>query len=483
MIVRKIFLFIFYFGSFIIVCYVTGNKNGGGSHRKEIHFHNNINSSDGDFPSSGGGGRKSNVMQDFDWRAYLEFFPDLAKAYSTRDEAILHYMSNGIKERRKFPKLWPSRNSFKVAQKKLKAFLKFLDSLNVDNKNRNFVLYYMDDVSSKYSYEITVNNLMIFNHSIVMSNLDFSEDYWKSLEGNNRNSSSDVPTFKPRNEANPYTFYWFNVVKGLDNILKPYIPSHLKNVAEVYWDITSPSDLFSHLRSLTFLRHFLEKFGTVTFSNQFVRGPLIGNRDEQWIKQYSNLLWTGNNGMIAPVITCNPTTNERYLETHFFMIRSSLVPVILTEFMSGNKIAFPLYSVRQPEIPLRTKYEKKLTDIVLSNQYTVASYLYYTVLNKTTFDNHCLLQPSDPNPYDMNRWCELQGKEVIFMKWGGNRLCFSLFSLAHVFLLLSFLLNFPCLFLSFLCSVSVSASVSCRLSLSLVACLWFSSLLPRCPFR
>jgi hypothetical protein len=371
------------------------------------------------------------VRNEFDWRAYFELYPDVAKHYKTREDAMRHYMETGSVEKRKFPKLYPTKAEFRVSQKKVRQFLKKLEANNVPLQKRYFVIYFLDDLDRKYSLEVAVNSLKLFNYSI----------------HNGREMNSNV-------------FYWFNVVRGFDNVLLPYVPYNLPNVAYVSWDYV-PSDIFNHFRTLSLLKYSLSNFGSITFLNQNVRGPLSGLGNTQWIVSYASVLFSNGNAMVSNVLNCEKEDYPLF-DINFFMIRKSTMPVILREFMSGSATAFPQYSLDK-EISLRRKYEMRLSEVIYKNQgLNITSYYDYHQHGLVSYEGKCphvlssttgtaesalqlpgmadnsihsakfskllkIIQSEDNkingetlNPYDINYRCALKGKDVVFMKWGGD---------------------------------------------------------------
>jgi hypothetical protein len=377
------------------------------------------------------------VTRDFDWRGYLELYPDLAKHLETRQDAIDHFINSGALERRKFPRLNPAKSTFRPAQKKLRQFLRRLQNNDVPLQKRYLVIYFLDDLDHKYSLEVAVNTLKLFNYSIA------------------HRPSSRRFRYNPY-EMNDNVFYWFNVVRAEDNVLFPYVPTSHSNVAFVSWDV-STSDFHNHLRTLSLLKFYLNNFGSITFLNQNVRGPLRYLYNGNWLAKYSELLFQNNNGLVTNVINCeNPS--RPLIELNFFMIRKTLVNVLLRGFTYGNTFAFPKYSLHN-NVPLRIKYANRVTKLLYEDgNFNISSYYDYQMYGLLSYDQQCREKPdishiqtrlSTPElkqlsrekfssmvkiitsddkklngetlyPYDINYRCNLHAEQVLFMKWGGD---------------------------------------------------------------
>lgn len=335
---------------------------------------------------------RAKVRREFDWRAYLEIYQDLAKHFSTREEALFHFLKFGRKEGRRFPKIFPNQPSLGIAHRKLTRFLQHLDQLNVPIEDRSFIIYYIDTVDHRESLEVASNNLRIFNSSIV-------HDYHVTAEG----------------EKVRTNFYWFSIVGGIDNVLRPYIPLDQENVAEADWTL-SPGDMFNHFRTLGLFKHTLEtKFGSILFTNSFVRGPLVHRRNGDWIKQIRSLLFSNNVGLIGPTISCEFAP---HVQTYAFMIRNSMIPIILSEYTIFRKF--------DDAQALQRRYEVGLSEVILKSGYNISSLLTVkrgattTASAETVFDGHCLTKPSSAKTADPTMWCDVRPADVMFVPWGGS---------------------------------------------------------------
>jgi hypothetical protein len=346
---------------------------------------------------------KAKIKSEFDWRAYLEIYQDIANHFSTRDEAIFHYLKFGRKEGRRFPKVFPSQPGLGIAHKKLLNFLKIMEERNVPIEERTFIIYYVDNLDHKNSLEVAVNNVRIFNSSVVSD----------SLQGRRESGEGDRESNRVGNIST--NFYWFSIIGGIDNVLRPYLPLHLWNVAEVEWAL-SPSDVFMHFRTLGLFKHTLEtKFGSVLFTNNVVRGPFRHIHRGEWVREFRRLLLEPDNniGLLGPTLNCE---NSPHIQTHVFMIRTALIPQILAEYTTFRKF--------DDSLSLQRRYEIGLTEVVQRNGYNISSLIYHKRLQKPTFDGYCMPKPTDAftTSLDPTRWCDVTADEVIFFRWGGDML-------------------------------------------------------------
>jgi hypothetical protein len=342
---------------------------------------------------------KSKIRSEFDWRAYLEIYQDIAKHFSTREEALFHFLKFGRKEGRRFPKIFPNQPGLGIAHKKLTKFLRIMEANNIPIEERTFIIYYVDQLDIKNSLEVAVNNVKIFNSSIMHDYLLFSD-----------NNGDESSSGKERISKN---FYWFNIIGGVDNVLRPYLPLTLSNVAEVEW-LLSPGDMFMHFRTLGLFKHTIEtKFGSTVFTNQQVRGPLKADKAGKWIDEYRSLLFSpGNNiGLLGPTLSCEYAP---HIQTHLFMIRNSLIPAILAEYTTFRKF--------DDSISLQKRYNLGLTEVVQRNGWNVSSFLAAKRYNKPVFDGYCLTKPKDAVSSDPTQWCNIAVEDVLFYKWGGDLL-------------------------------------------------------------
>lgn len=327
---------------------------------------------------------RGKIREEFDWRAYLELYPDLAQHLGSKEEAVFHFLKFGDKENRKFPKVLPSQPGLGIAHKKLLAFTKNMDSKNIPLEDRTMIMYVAEKISSRHSLEAAVNNIKIFNAAV-------------------EKDANDEST----------NFYLFNVIEKKDNRLTRHMISlDAPNVAVLDRTI-APSAMFVHLRSVSLFKYSIEKrFGSVIFLSQNVRGPFLYREKAQWIQEYRKLLFQGNVGIVGPTISCE---DKAHVQTHMFMLRSRIIPLILKEYNNHKKTKF-IESIQH-------FYKIGISELLLSNGWNISSYLYATRLKQNAFTGQCLSgeQYDDlPIIQDPTKWCKIQPEEVLFYDWGGD---------------------------------------------------------------
>jgi hypothetical protein len=327
---------------------------------------------------------RAKIRNDFDWRAYLELYPDLVSHFSTREEALFHFTKFGRKEGRRFPKIYPNQPSLSYGQKKLNNFITSMDSRNVPVEKRNFVIYFIGALDLKDSLEVGINNVRIFSNAV-------RQDQEKST-----------------------TFYWFNLIGGMDNVLRPYLPLDQANVADAEW-MNTPSHTYNHFRTLGIFKHLLEtKFSTIVFLNNHVRGPFIHIENGQWINMFSKLLHNENNvGLVGPTLSCEVSP---HIQNYAFAIRSEIIPVILQEYSTFRKFD----DVRL----LHRRYDIGLTELIQRSGYNITSLQYTSRTGLPSFNGYCLPKPADlpdfTSALDPTRWCDIKIEEIVFFLWGGD---------------------------------------------------------------
>jgi hypothetical protein len=292
-------------------------------------------------------------------------------------------MKFGRKEGRKFPKIFPNRPGFDDSNKKLQTFIQRVEAKNIPPHERTFIIYFVGVSNFKHSLEVSVNNAKLFANAV------------------QQDSASDSKNF-----------YWFNVIGGVDNLLRAYFPLDQHNVADVDWTLT-PSESFLHFRTVGLMKHILEnKFGAVLFLNQDLRGPFLFHQHGAWIEHYRKILYNDHNiGLVGPTISCEKSP---HVQNYMFMIKSELVPPILAEFSKFRKF--------DDKEAASTRYNIGLTRVVQSTGYNISSLLYSHRTNKVAFDGTCLSKPQETavTSLDPTRWCDLKAEEVLFFRWGAD---------------------------------------------------------------
>ena len=329
---------------------------------------------------------KQKLRDEFDWIAYLEMNPDIGEHCSTREAAEQHYLTHGHQEGRVFPSLYPNQPGFSIAMEKLIQFVKRMEIRKIPKEQRTFIIFHVGLVDSKNSYEVVVNNLKIFNYSVTKDNSDSSN------------------------------FYWFNVIGGKENNVQPYLPDSKQwNVARLEW-LVSPSDILMHLRTLGVVKNTLElNFGSVFFMNNGVRGPMLLRENGAWMNEFRNLLSDKHHvGMAGPAISCEVSP---HVQTHAYIMRTSLIPALLTEYTSFHQFHNWPALIRH--------YEVGMSQFVMRQGWNISSLLYAKRVNKAYFDGSCIPVTNAHKNDILNnpsRWCDLKPEELIIYKFGGEML-------------------------------------------------------------
>lgn len=329
---------------------------------------------------------KTKMKEEFDWRAYIELYPDLVKSLSTKEESIFHYVSSGSKEERVFPKILPEQPGLQTAHKKLISFVKSLDSRNVKMENRTMIVYNVDFGDEFSSYEVMTNNFRIFLSAV---SLDSS--------------------------PNSNNFYWFNVLGDHNKFF-----GHLNNFQQQYLNVAvvertiAPHDIFVFVRTLGLVKHILEsKFGSVMLLSNGARGPFHDRKNGLWLQPFHKLLFQNNVGLVGATLSCEIST---HVQTHAFIIRTQLVNTIISEYNNFKKAENDNWK--------QERYELGFTKIIQSAGYNISALLYANRMQKPFFDNNCLpgLKQFLDIPEILNplRWCDIKTEEIAFFRWGGE---------------------------------------------------------------
>ncbi|RYY88659.1 hypothetical protein EON63_02105 [archaeon] len=328
--------------------------------------------------------KSSPLLKDFDWKAYCQLYPDLPiNGINTEFLTRKHYLEFGVPEGRLFPKILPDEPYYSRAQEKLDSYIKFLDDAAVPLQDRTFLVFHIGKFDSKNSIEIILNNLKIFQSAMSLDS--------KGLSG---------------------IFYWFNIVDGQDNMLFHSVHANSFNAALSVWSAT-PSDIYTHLRTLSILsQRLMKSFGSVFFLNNGVRGPLVYREEGRWIKPFRSLLFApgANNAMVGATMSCEVAP---HVQTHFFGIRSSIIDIVTTEYDAFH--SFPNWPA------LVRFYEVGLTELIQRNGYNVSSLLYANRLKQNSFSGKCLsaVKFVDDHTVDNpSRWCDIEVDEVWIWVWG-----------------------------------------------------------------
>lgn len=325
-------------------------------------------------------------LQDFDWKAYCQLYPDLP--LNKIDTEVLtkrHFYEFGVEESRLFPRLYPDEPLYSVAKTKFAAFVEFLNKNNVPKEGRTLMVFHIGNIDVRNSVEVILNNLNIFQSAIALDS-----------------------------EGKGGIFYLFNVVNALDNMLFEKLNSTQFNVAINTWAAT-PSDIYTHLRTLTIFQDTLIKdFGSIFFLNNGVRGPLLHRADGMWLKPFHKLLFSNHVGIVGATQSCEVAP---HVQTHFFGLRSEVIPLVVKEYNSFRTFEDWPALVRY--------YEVGLTELIQRSGYNISSLFYNRRMGQEYFTGKCLKAVRFVNDHTVDnpsRWCDITIDEVIFYKWGGEML-------------------------------------------------------------
>lgn len=332
-------------------------------------------------------------MEKFDWRAYLQLNPDLYKAgLNTENHAWSHYRAIGIREGRHSQTTVPMNTSFEAGLQKLHAYIQSkrdLDDISVEKTN--FVLYHLEDVeSSTNSIAVTFNNVKLFASAV---------------------KRNDIDVFADQN-----AFYWINVASVSYNPLADLFPVHNLNIALVNWEIDG-GQMNAHIDTLKRLSPIiLADFSAVFFSSSGVRGPFEKRGSGAWLGAYRALLGANNVGVVGATLACAP---KPHIQTHFFGVRTSMVPFMLSS-VSDNYLTMELW------VSLDDFFEMEMTEIARKNGFEVASMLHSKRLGTPYFQGDCYndthLMEHTSHLASMHEWCHVSPEEVNFVRWSGESL-------------------------------------------------------------
>jgi len=342
------------------------------------------------FGAKEGRGYHETVVEadNFDWRAYLELNPDVPPTRRTEPGASAHYKNIGKFDNRLISHATPESYSWQSATEKLETYVKKMNKDKKKIESRNLVIYHVEDLShSENSLDVVLNNLRVFVTSIA------------------HHSGS----------GNTQAFYLFNIVSPFENPLLSELPTGRSNVATVKWAASS-SDLYTHLRTLTLLDpQVVGNFSAVFFTSSGVRGPMVFNKNGEWINEFRSVLNGNDIGMAGPTISCR---TQPHVQTHFFALRSAVVPHILTEVQRYNALTTPWKSTLD-------YFSTEMSASVLRAGYQIGSRLTQGRLKQQQFSLNCTANNNEfsipfSQNWDFRSWCDVQPQEAIFLRWGGE---------------------------------------------------------------
>jgi len=333
--------------------------------------------------------------KNFDWRAYLEFYTDIGSVLDNKEDAFQHYLHNGHYENRIFPKLFPFQPELSIADKKIQHFWK------VSKEERTCVIYNVHAKGDADSYEVTINNIMIFRHAIQQdASLDSTHFYWINIIGENNLYSHLVLDSSIANQ-------W--------------------NVAIVTRSL-APSDMFVHLRTFSLLKQALRnKFTYVFCLHSGSRGPLHLAEHGHWLRPFQDALTSSTSikiGLVGATLSCTESTNENqifatYIPTHAFMIRTTILPILISEFGFYKRVT-------NKQKPSNTRYEIGFSQALMKHGWKVASLLHTKRFAMPYYNGTCII-PNYPTQsiyvskiINPSLWCNLLPEEVIFYHWNAQ---------------------------------------------------------------
>jgi hypothetical protein len=159
----------------------------------------------------------------------------------------------------------------------------------------------------------------------------------------------------------------------------------------------------------------LTNFSAVFFSSSAVRGPLVFHKNGEWIKEFRKLIDIKDVGMAGPTVGCQ---ERPHVQTHFFVVRSGIIPHILSDLQNYQALTTPWVSMLD-------YFRTEMSASVVRAGYQLSSRMTHTRLQQQVMDVNCTRGNSEFSiPYsrawDYRSWCEVDPQEVIFMRWGGE---------------------------------------------------------------
>lgn len=334
----------------------------------------------------------SHSFENFDWIAYLELNPLIAKSLPYRSSyfAFRHYKTEGVKKGIPFTSLYPNGISLQLAMSKLEVFTR-----NVDIKNymkNTLVVIHLHEKDITESNGVLQNNLILINDAIQRDGGVLSE----SEMSNN--------------------FYWINIIRrrshenhvGAKDIVNGGILQYLScfsqhNVAVAYWQI-SPSDMHTHFQTLSFLWKTINRYiGSVMLLNQGVRGPFSMRNRGDWVAHFRSKLFGPNNlALFGPTMSCEV---RAHVQTHAVMIKMEVVTTIINEYKQ--------FKLVENWIELVRRYEVNLSKLMLKNGYYIDATWRPNCTSTSRAIHSAFTNPSSQH---------LPISDLVLIKWGGEML-------------------------------------------------------------
>jgi uncharacterized membrane protein YgcG len=330
-------------------------------------------------------------MKYFNWRAYLELNSDVPAKIRTEAGAQYHYKNIGRASNRPYLPIKPEPYSLADTISKMEQYHLSLNSKRVGLNARNLIIYQVEDIQhSENSLDIVLNNIKVFVSAISQ---------------------------KRKSSSGSHAFYLFNVAGREHNPLSDFIPATRPNVGIIKWDLES-SAMYTHLRTLKILpESVFSNVSAVFFTGTGSRGPLVFRHDGSWVSEFRKFLDVKDVGMVSATVSCAPTPHA---QTHFFLLRSVLVPVVLAEYER--------YQTLTPWRSVFDHFNTEMSGAVVKAGYQLASKLTHARLQQQYFTQNCSAVrdiefsiPYSPS-WAYHSWCDLEAQEAIFVRWGGEPL-------------------------------------------------------------
>ena len=278
----------------------------------------------------------------------------------------------------------PAHSYSHTSTLKRKVYEPMCSNSRVYGKSRRVLIsYYLGNIATGDSYDITENNVKIFLHSLVH--------------------------YSP-----PDSFY---IVVNIDGgILNPFrqlvieLLSGHPSCCIVDW-LRTASIIRTHALTFGSYLNMTSYFSAAFALNQGVRGPFGSNR--KWIPKYLELLESDARvKFVGASISCE---TKPHVQTHFF----GLHPQLLQLFVDYQLKRKPHPSQSRGDL---IKYgDIELSRKILSEGHAIASMLHKSMFNISIFSGKC---PDAIGLINPTGWCNLNPVDAIFVRYAGgaNRL-------------------------------------------------------------
>eukprot|EP00981_Chlorochromonas_danica_P003353 scaffold644_cov168-Ochromonas_danica.AAC.45 len=322
---------------------------------------------------------------DFDWISYLDMNRDVEGSKGDHELAWQHYHIFGKKEKRIFPRRFPSDQSLSEMEVKLNSFLAQSSSFTSAN-NRTLVIYHIPPVPDTTSHDALINTLKFF-----------------------------VAAVKKDPFENSSNFYIFNVMLDESSPYVRYLPLDQKNVALLSWNGPYEQNLIQiRTMDLFHVTGLTEHFGFYLFNDIYTRGPFTGNESGKWLQSYRDLFNGPHNiGLVGSSFSCELVP---HVQNFSWSIKREVIPLLMSAF-----------NLRRNHKQWKSvvRYNLQYLSVLVKKRYNVTSFLYHNRLQEPYFTGSCLSTNGPPNVrWDSERsmdnpvnWCDLTLTDVPFIPW------------------------------------------------------------------